>query len=251
MQMPNWKFLSSFLTLERRLRLLRGLSRTLIPNYRFFWPQMDWWADPWFNQYLERFGEVDGFNTQRRWMVYQLLRICEAIEGDTAECGAYEGAGSYLICAMRGSMRKTHHVFDSFEGLSTPSKKDGVYWQPGAMARGEDIVSNNLRDFDNVVLYRGWIPERFGLVADRKFSFVHIDVDLYEPTKASLEFFYPRLALGGIILCDDYAFSTCPGATQACDEFTSGLAESFIALDCGGGFLIKGRETTPPRRLAD
>lgn len=44
-------------------------------------------------------------------------------------------------------------------------------------------------------------------------------VDLYEPTKDSIEFFYDKLNVGGIFLCDDYGFTSCPGATKAIDEF--------------------------------
>jgi predicted O-methyltransferase YrrM len=69
---------------------------------------------------------------------------------------------------------------------------------------------------------------------------VHIDVDLYNPTKDSLEFFCPRLRPGGIIVCDDYGFSSCPGATAACNEFLADKPEKMIGLSDGGGFLFKG-----------
>ena len=72
-----------------------------------------------------------------------------------------------------------------------------------------------------------------------RFSFVHIDVDLYDPTKDSISFFYDRLNADGIIVCDDYGFTTCPGATRACNEFLENKPEKMIALSGGGGFLIK------------
>jgi hypothetical protein len=53
-----------------------------------------------------------------------------------------------------------------------------------------------LAAFD-VRFYRGWIPERFVGVENRRFCFAHVDVDLYGPTKASLEFFYPRTVRKG------------------------------------------------------
>lgn len=33
--------------------------------------------------------------------------------------------------------------------------------------------------FNFIRLYHGWIPEKFDEVANRTFSYVHIDVDLY------------------------------------------------------------------------
>ena len=94
---------------------------------------------------------------------------------------------------------------------------------------------------------KGWIPSRFDEVSHRRFAFVHIDVDLYEPTRDSIAFFYSRLSEGGILLIDDYGFSTCPGATRAVDE--AGLSHTMIALSDGGGFLIKGLSAVPPADL--
>ena len=56
----------------------------------------------------------------------------------------------------------------------------------------------------------------------------------------SIAFFYPRLSKGGILLCDDYGFTSCPGATTAIDKFLSDKPEKMISLDSGGGFFIKG-----------
>src|SRR5207249_4927478 len=137
----------------------------------------------------------------RRWMLWRLVRLVTAVEGDTAECGVYKGASSWLICAaIHGSGRK-HHLFDSFEGLSGPEAADGSHWGKGDLAAGEDLVRKSLRPFgDSLVFHKGWIPERFQDVRDAKFAFVHIDVDLRQPTLDSLEFFYPRLSPGGVLL---------------------------------------------------
>jgi hypothetical protein len=231
---------------DLRFRLLMRLGGLLYPGYRFKWPQMDWVSDARFNAYLARFGEQSGLNAERRWMVKELMRLTEDVPGDTAECGVYEGAGSYLICEMNAASqkhRRHHHIFDSFEGVSAPSKFDGASWSKGDMARGEDLVRRNLAGHEAFTLYKGWIPERFGDVADRRFSFVHIDVDLYEPTLASLRFVYDRMGERGIIVCDDYGFTTCPGATLAVHEFLDDKPEKMVALTGGGGYLVKSVPT--------
>lgn len=52
-----------------------------------------------------------------------------------------------------------------------------------------------------------------------KISLLHIDVDLYEPTKHILEKLYDRVTKGGIIIFDDYgAFA---GTNKAVDDFFS------------------------------
>ncbi|MEO0034391.1 MAG: hypothetical protein RLZZ501_414, partial [Pseudomonadota bacterium] len=91
-----------------------------------------------------------------------------------------------------------------------------------------------------VEIYPGWIPERFGEVADRRFCLVHIDVDLQQPTLDALAFFYPRLVPGGLIVFDDYGCSTCVGATAVVDAFLADKPEPIIHLAAGGAFLVKG-----------
>lgn len=233
---------------EWRLFTLLFAGQRLIRDYRFTWPQMEWWRNPEFNAYLERFGERRRFNTHRRWMLWQLLGLIEAVEGDTAECGVFKGAGSWLICAANQGTDRTHHLFDSFEGLSAPEANDGAYWKLGDLSAGEEEVCRNLEPFaEQLSFHKGWIPDRFPDVADKKFAFVHIDVDLRQPTLASFEFFYPRLSPGAILLCDDYAFTSCPGATEAIDTFLVGKPEAMIALDGGGGFVIKGAAVSKNR----
>jgi hypothetical protein len=236
---------------NRKHESLRIFADMLFADYRLTWANWDWWKNDGFNDYLDRFGERGGFNTHRKWALKQLLRLTCAVEGDTAECGVFKGASSYLICEANGKPPepvggggKTHHIFDSFKGLSTPTKEDNDYWTKGDLTVSEEIVRRNLAPFiDRVRLYEGWIPSRFNEVADRAFSFVHIDVDLHEPTRDSLAFFYDRINRGGIILCDDYGSPLCPGATKACDDFFIGRTEKMIALPDGGAFIIKGVKT--------
>jgi O-methyltransferase len=235
-----------------RFYALVKLGRWLMPEYRFHWPQIDWWRNHNFNDYLQRFGELRALNSDRRWMVYQLMRLIADVPGDTAECGVFQGAGSYLIARSAGihpQHARTHFVFDSFQGLSAPALPDGSYWQTGDLACGLDRVKANLQTVNNVSWHQGWIPERFPDVAGRKFSFVHIDVDLYEPTRDSIQFFYPRMSTGGIIVCDDYGFTTCPGAIKAVDEFLADKPEKMISLPSGGGFLVKDCKTAPLAEL--
>ncbi|TWU65344.1 MULTISPECIES: TylF/MycF/NovP-related O-methyltransferase [Crateriforma] len=230
----------------KRLEALQKLGQQLVPGYRFMWPNPDWCLRESFDAYLRQQGEMDGFNTHKRWMLSQLLRMTWQVPGDTAECGVYRGSTSVLICQsnQRSSLNRHHYLFDSFCGLSAPdAKQDGDYWTEGDLSVSEQTARDALAKFDQTTFLTGWIPERFGEVGTKRFSFVHVDVDLYEPTRQSVEFFYDRLNPGGILLCDDYATEFCPGATRACDEVLADKPEKMIALSPGGGFMIKGLET--------
>ena len=165
-------------------------------------------------------------------MLHQLLKLVRDVPGETAECGAFLGASSWLICELG----RTHHIFDSFDGLSAPDAVDGEYWQKGVLSAPETAVLKNLAPH-KPVLHKGWIPDRFADVADRRFAAVHVDVDLHRPTKDSIEFFYPRLNPGGLFVCDDYGFTTCPGATKAVDGFMADKPAAVVSMDAGGFFL--------------
>ncbi len=224
---------------------LARFARRLVPGYRLTWPELAWFQNPSLTSVLEKYGEAEGFNAHRRLALQQLLRLTAAVPGDTAECGVYLGCGSELILqsSQRTSHAREHFVFDSFEGLSAPSGQDGSYWSAHDLAVDEQTVRRNLAGFEGVTFCRGWIPARFDEVRERRFSFVHVDVDLYGPTLASIQFFYDRLNPGGLFVCDDYGFLTCPGATQAVDEHLAGKPEKMVLLPGGGGFFIKGCAT--------
>ena len=228
-----------------RFKLLVYLAKFLAPNYRFKWPQLEWWDDKKFNYFLDSYDETSGFNTDRRWMLYQLCRLVANVKGDTAECGVYQGAGSEIICraTQASTIDRMHFIFDSFEGLSEPDEQDGDYWTKGALSCGESYVEERLKRKGNIKLLKGFIPARFDEVSKREFCFVHIDVDLYQPTFDSMKFFYPRMKDGGIIVCDDFGFSSCPGATKAINEYLSDKPEQMLSLPDGGGFIIKSCAT--------
>jgi hypothetical protein len=227
-------------------RLLARVARRWVPGYRLTWPELAWFYSPGLNTVLKKYGEADGFNAHRRLALQQLLRLTAEVPGDTAECGVYLGCGSEIILQsnQRAPLKREHFVFDSFEGLSAPSGRDGGYWSAHDLSVDEQSVRQNLSSYERVTYLRGWIPERFDEVRDRRFSFAHIDVDLYEPTLASLQFFYERLNPGGLLVCDDYGFLTCPGATQAVDEYLADKPEKMLLLPGGGGFFIKGCATS-------
>src|SRR5207253_15152 len=182
-------------------------------------------------------------------MVHQLLRLVAHLPGDTAECGVFRGATSYLICCANEESQardKTHHLFDLFESLSEPHPDRGVHWSKGDLKCGIEHVRKALSDFAKISFHPGWIPDRFQDVDDWKFSFVHIDADWPEPTSESLAFFYPRIEAGGIIVCDDYGQSPSPGATHAVDHFLADKPEKMLMLPEGGGFLVVKVPTASP-----
>ncbi len=190
--------------------------------------------------------KISGIPNDRCYMLLEAARNVRAVPGDFAECGMRYGKSSlFLLAGMGADSSKSLHGFDSFEGLSTPGADDRTddgeaAWEHGELAVPEEIARRNLSRFgDRVVLHKGWIPERFQDVKDDHFSLVHIDVDLYEPTRDAVAFFYSRVSPGGVIVCDDYGSAYCPGAKKAIDEFFSDKPEQVISLPTGQSLVIK------------
>lgn len=223
-----------------RYNAAEALSMAIYPTYKFSEFARIFLEDEPFIHYYERFMDANNWHSlDRKYTLNQLLKLTLHLEADAAECGTYKGASAYLMCQAHLKTGRTVFLFDSFEGLSHPSNKDGDYWFEGALSMPESALHEALSEFSNYAAYKGWIPERFHEVENKRFGFIHIDVDLYQPTLASLTFFYQRLLPGGVILMDDYGFKSCPGAKQAADEFFSDLPEKIVGLPTGQAFIVK------------
>jgi len=86
------------------------------------------------------------------------------------------------------------------------------------------------------------VPKAFVCLIEQRYKFVHIDVDLYQPTFDSLCYFYPRLSSNHIIVIDD--FTPWPqggkyiGCANAVIDFCLTNNVSFASLDSGNALFI-------------
>lgn len=222
---------------ESRYLVAERLAARAHPEAVLGDPQKDWLRDVDFRAAYHRFEPRSTRRMERAWTAMQYARLTARLPGDTAECGVFQGLTSFLVCRETAGRGKPHHVFDSFEGISKPGELDGRHWHEGDLAAPEAEVRGNLKDFDFVEYHAGWIPARFPDVDGRQFSLVHVDVDLYDPTKASLDFFWPRMVSGGVVLMDDYGYATCPGARRAADELAAREGLVILELASGQGVL--------------
>ena len=72
----------------------------------------------------------------------------------------------------------------------------------------------------NVELVKGDILETVESYVEKnpwiRIALLHIDTDIYEPSKKALEILYERVVIGGVVIADDYGVA---GETLAFDEF--------------------------------
>jgi hypothetical protein len=75
-------------------------------------------------------------------------------------------------------------------------------------------------------------------IRNDSFAFVSLDCDLYEPIRAGLDFFYPRLPCGGYIFVHDYSSGFWPGVRKAVDEFTAQAGITGVLLSDVSGSIV-------------
>ncbi|HET9530949.1 MAG TPA: TylF/MycF/NovP-related O-methyltransferase [Blastocatellia bacterium] len=219
-------------------------------------------ADTFFNQLYDEalaWTETPDVGEKRRERRYNHIQFFQAtlpLDGWIAECGCWKGLSSFMMCRYAVSRDPRYdgegfHIFDSFEGLSTPKEEDvitdqgvdrwerGVNHPAGTYAAPLDHVRRVLSEFPGIQYHKGWLPESLKDAPEGRFKFVHIDVDLFEPTKGALEYFYPRLVPGGMLMCDDYGSLYWPGARKAVDDYSIEHNIPVISVSTGQAVLWK------------
>ena len=174
-------------------------------------------------------GEVEMLlSDNEAYQIYMCVKQTAKVPGAIAEVGCYKGASSKLICEAKGERR--FYVFDTFEGLPKLNEKDDKkQFFEGRFASSLEAVRKVVSPYSNVSLHKGLFPKDTGhIVQNERFSFVHMDVDLYESTLQSLRFFYPRMSNCGVILSHDY--QTVSGVKKAFDEFFQDKPEVLIEM---------------------
>lgn len=203
-----------------------------------------------YNRALIATGSGPRFQRRRRFRnISTALRQVASLPGEIAECGCAKGLSTYLIASYLQKFDPTFkgagfHVFDSFAGLSSPTPKDlegatgtaRSHMERGRFAFSLAHVQQNLSDFPLIQYHPGWIPERFADVERSRFRFLNLDVDLYEPTRDALTFFFPRLVSGGIIVVDDFNW---PGCRTAVEESAANYRFSYTLTANNQAVVVK------------
>jgi hypothetical protein len=162
--------------------------------------------------------------------LYQIMLKTQRVPGDIAELGVYRGGSAKLIATLKG--QKQLYLFDTFEGMPAVRADLDVHRAGDFADTSLEAVQKYLAAFNGISFHKGIFPSSAGELSntDARFSFVHLDADIYASTRAGLEFFYPRTNKGGMILSHDYRSLGCPGVKQAFDEFFADKQEPVIEL---------------------
>ena len=160
------------------------------------------------------------------WGIYASTERTGNVPGDIAELGVFRGGSARLICEVKRN--RALHLFDTFAGLPGSSESD-TRFQGGSFASLLDSVESYLHPFPNVHFHVGMFPDSAVGLDDLRFSFVHLDADLYESTLEGIKWFYPRLSRGAVLISHDY-YGSADGAGKALHEYMADKPEPFLEL---------------------
>lgn len=142
----------------------------------------------------------------------------QQIPGSLAELGVYRGDTARILNMLFPD--RTLYLFDTFCGfdeqdIRTEQRGSFSYAKAGDFAdTSEGHVLQRLSHPKAAVIKKGFFPDSLHGLEDT-FSLVSLDADLYAPVFAGLEYFYPRLSPGGMIVLHDYNNERFRGANQA------------------------------------
>ncbi len=181
-----------------------------------------------------------------------------SLDGSRAECGVLRGFSALLVARVHqihdpDFVGQDFHLIDSFEGLSRPTEDDAIGYRDLGGGRREAVYSHNAGDFaadlegveavmkpfSETAFHKGWIPEIFETLPETNWAFVHIDVDLHEPTFKCLEYFVPRMVKGGCIVNDDFSSPLFPGGGSGWAKYCEQSNLSYVMLDSGQSVFIR------------
>lgn len=164
------------------------------------------------------------------------------IAGAVAELGVYKGDQARLINRLFPD--RALYLFDTFSGFSDRDLGAENAGNFSSAIVGDfvdtsiELVESKLPHRDQAKFFPGFFPETAEGI-EETFAFVSLDVDLYDPTRAGLDWFYDRLSPGGYIFVHDYNNRRYMGVRKAVDEFVEATGACFVPLpDFAGSVVI-------------
>ena len=173
------------------------------------------------------------------------------------ECGVGIGMTLFIISKYiekferyKNFLKKNSNflLMDTFEGVDLnyiPNNlKNHNFKTEAYNGATEEVITKRFDHINNVKIIKGSIPETLSLIDDKYYTpdFLHIDMNNPLPEQRALEFFYPKMKSGSVILLDDYSFvgksynQQREVINQYCDK--SKISRP-LTLPTGQGILIK------------
>lgn len=215
-----------------------------------------WRKDPKFQRAYQRgLLTTNGDDPKHEWRVHIALWCAShaaRLSGDFVECGVFVGfiSSSIMEYLDWNSLKKQFYLVDSFEGPSFELYNDEEIAK-GMVTKARNLkelggyhypierVRKNFSEWKNVNFIKGFIPDVLPQVPAKSVCYLHIDLNCAAPEVEALAFFWEKIVPGGIILLDDYAYSTLEVQNKEMNKFAARKGISIASLPTGQGLIIK------------
>lgn len=193
---------------------------------------------------LNAFPKYVTRQTLARFLALQdLFRMTLDVPGDTVECGVHAGGGLMTFAQLSAifepvNLQRRIIGFDTFAGFPAITPADTGGAAPNPELRKGGFAADSLADLERCIeLYdanrvighlqkvvlvpgdaTGTIPSFLAANPHTVVSLLHLDFDLYEPTRVALEHFLPRMPKGAVVVFDELNHPAWPGETVALAE---------------------------------
>jgi Macrocin-O-methyltransferase (TylF) len=182
-----------------------------------------------------------------RWRLHVLFWAASQVKklpGDFIECGVWRGFLSRAVMEYVdfASLPKHFYLMDTYRGLvpeyiSQAEKQHGI--DQIHYDDTYEAVKATFKDFPNVNIVQGPIPETLPLVNTDQVCYLHIDMNNVKPEIAAAEYFWPKIVSGGVMILDDYGFMSHIEQKRAFDQFAQEHGIQILSLPTGQGLIIK------------
>ena len=215
----------------------------------------DFMGDPAFRSAYARSIAAVGDDFRNHWRMRTALwaaRTAAHLTGDYIECGVGFGAvSSAILHDVDWSGRNSlFYLIDTFAGIDIAQTTDEEE-QTGAFKLNRKNLETrkyntsleracmNFAEWPHARVIQGTVPTVFSEIKTDRFAFAHIDMNAAAPEAAALEWLWPRMTAGGIILFDDFVFHGYEAQTAALRLVARNLGVEILEAPTGQGLLIK------------
>jgi len=201
-----------------------------------------WLTDKEFLAAYERIRNNTLVDLYRCYELWNFARDSNRIEGAILEVGVWRGGTGCLMA--QASPNKIVYLADTFEGVVNAGEHDTRYVGGEHADTSAELVTKLLAGagVSNTRLLLGMFPAQTAHTVKEPIALLHVDVDVYQSAKDTVEWALPRMPLGARIVFDDYGFFGCEGVTRLVDRLRADLEEfAFVHNLNGHAILVRIR----------
>ena len=228
--------------LSTKLATGLGSSYQIIIPYATYAP---WLEDKAFLEVYDLVKSRSLVNMYQCWELWSLIEETRKLDGDVLEVGVYRGATSAIMGAKIKLLEDKCTIFccDTVAGVVKASEKDNSYiggeHKDTSVNLVRDLLINRL-GIENVVILKGVFPEETASsISNNTFRFCHIDVDTYQSAKDVLDWVWPKLSVGGMMVFNDYGYPKTKGVTRLVEESKQENSAVVMHNLNGNGIIVK------------